>query len=648
MKRISWACSSGATLFLLLALCAGAWSQTVRPRQAEVVYTQEVAAPASTADWKPVDLPASSAQATAWYRVAFEGPRTPSDDAWALYLPYLYSGGRLVLNDVPLAAIQEPSADVIVRWERPHLIPIPSALLRPGPNQLLVRIAATPVSTGRMPMPAIGPYAQLLPEYERRLFWIRTMSQFTVISCLIVGAMALFIWLRRRDEHLYGLFGAASLLWGVRTLTLIIEEMPATEWHAWRTVYHGATGGFVIVMLLFAMRLAGLQYPRLKWALLGYWALGPLGYVATNGNEMAINRYWAGGLLPIGIAILVISTVAAWRQRGAALIALSGALLIAVVAGLHDYLLAAATPVIRALAPQLAAHRIFLLHYAADLLLVVMGGILSARLIGALQSVELLNRTLEFRVAERESALLANYQRLRTLERQHAAGEERQQIIRDLHDGLGSQLFLTLSKAEIGRIDQDGMVQALRECIADMRLTLEAMSPEGNDFLEAWGNFRFRWKQLLEAAGLDSTWEIDNRDGFVELTPHVSIQLLRIVQEALTNVLKHARAAKVAIRLTIDDANMVIEVRDDGRGLGTAMSPAGRGLANMHARARRVGAHLDISDLNPGVLVSLDYRRATAAAFDRIVVRPSLRSEGVYRGGGDLPVAAGEHLAGRG
>ena len=142
-----------------------------------------------------MDLPASSRQATAWYRVAFEAPpQALTDDPWAIYLPYLYGGGRLVLNGAPLTHIPEPSDDVIVRWERPQLVLIPGALLRPGVNQLLVRIAPTRVSTGRMPLLAIGSYARLLPDYERRLFWVRTMSQFTVISCILVGAMALFIW----------------------------------------------------------------------------------------------------------------------------------------------------------------------------------------------------------------------------------------------------------------------------------------------------------------------------------------------------------------------------------------------------------------------------------------------------------------------
>jgi signal transduction histidine kinase len=594
---------------LLLALCVAAFAQTLRPRQADLVFSAAVVPPAATAAWQRVDLPFSFDQSSAWIRVEFETPQTPADEPWAVYLPYFYGGGRLFLNGAPLAHIQEPTADVIVRWERPQLVPIAPALLRPGANQLLIRIAATPVSRGRMPLLAIGPHVQVLPEYDSRLFWIRTMSQFSVISCVIVGMLALFIWGRRPEESLYGLFGAAALLWGVRTLTLVIEVMPSSAWYAWRTIYHATTGGFVIVMLLFAMCLAGMRHPRVKWALLAYWLLGPIGYLASNGNEVLIGRFWAGGLLPIGFAVLFVGAVAAWRQRTVALTVLSLALALAVLAGVHDYLVATSASITRAIAPQIADHRVFLLHYAADILLLVMGGILVARLIGTLQAIEQLNRTLESRVAEREGALSENYDRLRKLEREHAVVEERQQIMRDLHDGLGSQLFLTLSRAEVGRIDQGEIVQALRECIADMRLTLEAMGPESSDFLQAWSNFRYRWQQLLENSGLSSSWEIDADDRQVELTPHVILQLLRIVQEALTNVLKHARAEKVAIRLRTDDERIGIEVFDDGRGLRNADSHGGRGIANMRARAQRVGAHIEITDQHPGVRVSVDFNR---------------------------------------
>jgi signal transduction histidine kinase len=615
MKLISWACFRRCLCaVLLLALWATAFAQPLRPRQADVVFSADVAPPDATAAWQRVDLPFSFDQSSAWFRVEFEAPQPPPDAPWAVYLPYFYGGGRLFLNGAPLAHMQEPTADVIVRWESPQLVPIAPALLRSGTNQLLVRITTTPVSRGRMPLLAIGPQVQLLPEYDTRLFWIRTMSQFTVVSCVIVGVLALFIWWRRPEESLYGLFGAAALLWGIRTLTLIIEVMPVKAWYAWRTIYHATTGGFTIVMLLFAMCLAGMRYPRLKWALLAYWLLGPIGYLASNGNEVLIGRVWAGGLLPVGFAVLVIGAVAAWRQRTLALTVLSLALALAVLAGVHDYLVATSSFIIRAIAPQAAAHRVFLLHYAADILLLVMGGILAARLIGTLHAIEQLNRTLESRVAERETALSENYDRLRKLEREHAVAEERQQIMRDLHDGLGSQLFLTLSRAEVGHIDQGEIVQALRECIADMRLTLEAMGPESNDFLQAWSNFRYRWQQLLENSGLSSSWEIDAADRQIELTPHVILQLLRIVQEALTNVLKHAGADKVAIRLRTDDERIGIEVFDDGRGLRNAGSHVGRGIANMRARAQRVGAHFEITDQHPGVRVSVDFNRQNVLA----------------------------------
>jgi signal transduction histidine kinase len=610
MKRISRACFSLWLAAMLLVLGASAYSQQVHPRHADVVFSQDIEPPDATAQWQRVELPFSFDRSTAWLRVQFEPSGLMTDHAWAVYLPYLYGGGRLLLNGIPLAHIPETGPDMVIRWERPHLVQISGALLRPGTNELLIRVAATPVSRGRLPLLAIGPYAQLLPAYDSRMFWIRTMSQFTVIACVIVGALALFIWWRRPEESLYGLFGAAALLWGVRTLTLVIEVMPATAWHAWRTIYHGATGGYTIVMLLFAMRLAGLRYPRLKWGLFAYWLIGPIGYLASGGNEVLIGRYWAGGLLPIGVAILVISAAAAWRQRTAALTMLSLALAVAVVAGVHDYLIATAAPLLREVAPQAAAHRVFLLHYAADILLLVMGGILAARLVGSLQAVQQLNRTLEFRVAEREAALAKNYERLRRLERQHAAVEERQQIMRDLHDGLGSRLFLTLSRAEVGRIDQAEVVQALRDCIADMRLTLEAMSPESNDFLQAWSNFRFRWQQSLEASGLASRWDMDAEDRAVELSPHVILQLLRIVQEALTNVLKHARAAKVAVRVRTDDRTIGIEVCDDGLGLGDKGARGGHGLANMRARAQKVGAQLEITERHPGVRVAIELNRA--------------------------------------
>lgn len=615
MKPGSWGCFSVA-LLIALALSAGAANaralDRLQARVAELLAGDSPQASLPQARGTPVGLPHTLERGSHWYRIEFEAPAATAE-TWAVYLPYFYGGGELLLNGAPLARVAGSGEGYLVRWERPFLVPVPDTMLRAGPNVLLVRPGEEPVSRRvRMPAPSVGPQSLLAGQYETRRFWVRTMPQFTVIACLVVGLLVSFIWWRRREEMLYGLFGLATLLWGARTLTFLIEALPAPWWPAWRMLYHSATGGFIVVLMVFSLRLAGIRRPGVEWSLFAFWLLGPLGYLVTGGSETLVGRVWSGGLIPIGVGILVTCAVAAWRQRTLTMIALSVAILLAVVAGVNDYLLAANSTWLTALAPQWTAQRLFMLHYAADLLLLVMGAILSARFVAALQDLALLNQTLEARVADRERALAENYTQLGRLERQHAADEERQRIMRDLHDGLGSQLFVTLTRVESGQIEHARIAQALRDCIADMRLTLEAMGPDGNDFLEAWSNFRFRWERQLETAGVRSTWTVVTRNDVLDIAPHAGLQLLRIAQEALTNVLKHAAAQHVEISLREKEGRVLLVVHDDGVGLAQAGRP-GRGLANMRTRAARLGGEIHLDAAGAGTRVRFGFAPAAVS-----------------------------------
>lgn len=216
------------------------------------------------------------------------------------------------------------------------------------------------------------------------------------------------------------------------------------------------------------------------------------------------------------------------------------------------------------------------------------------------------NLRLEERVLERTRALEDNHAQMRRLERLHAADEERQRIMRDLHDGLGSQLFVMLSRVEREDISRGEISDALRACIADMRLVLEAMGPDGNDFMAAWGSFRFRWDAQLRAAGLQVRWLDDTPGDALELAPATGLQILRVAQEALTNVLKHAAAQRVDVALRAVGACVQVSVRDDGCGIRGDAMPGSRGLANMHTRAQRMGGKLRFDHLQPGTRVELE------------------------------------------
>ena len=83
------------------------------------------------------------------------------------------------------------------------------------------------------------------------------------------------------------------------------------------------------------------------------------------------------GLVPIGLGLALVAIAAAWRQGSAATLSIAIAVIMAFVAGLHDYLVAERSPLIDALLPDWSQHRFFLLHHAANLLLVVMGALLA-------------------------------------------------------------------------------------------------------------------------------------------------------------------------------------------------------------------------------------------------------------------------------
>ena len=190
------------------------------------------------------------------------------------------------------------------------------------------------------------------------------------------------------------------------------------------------------------------------------------------------------------------------------------------------------------------------------------------------------------------------------LQRDRAAAQERQLIMREIHDGLGSRLFTSLLRVERGDMDDRQIADTLRDCIADMRLALEALAPD-DDFQAALGNFLFRWQTQMQEAHIQPAWAIDVPDSALNLPRQAVLQLLRIAQEALTNVLKHARAKNVRIELRQRSGMLELEVVDDGIGADLASNKSGRGIGNMQARARQIGGALDVRSGTDGTRVLL-------------------------------------------
>jgi signal transduction histidine kinase len=191
-----------------------------------------------------------------------------------------------------------------------------------------------------------------------------------------------------------------------------------------------------------------------------------------------------------------------------------------------------------------------------------------------------------------------------------AREEERRRLRRDLHDGLGPQLAsLTLTVAaarELLRHDVDAADKLLQElsahtqaAIADIRRVVYDLRPPALDDLGLVLALREQATNYSHA-GLQIT--IDAPEQLPPLPAAVEVATYRIIQEGLTNVVRHAQARSCAVRLALGDG-LEVEVKDDGVGLPKGIR-AGVGLTSMRERTAELGGTCQIdSTLGVGTCI---------------------------------------------
>jgi signal transduction histidine kinase len=267
----------------------------------------------------------------------------------------------------------------------------------------------------------------------------------------------------------------------------------------------------------------------------------------------------------------------------------------------------------------------YLLHLGIPAFLLVMALILLNRFLKTLELADSMQANLTSRLAEREDELLKSHERLRKLERLNAIADERQRIMENLHDGVGSQLVTSLMLVKGGSAGQTDMINLLQDCIEEMRMALDSLAAESDDLLSLLENFRTRISSRFSAIGLRLEWVDQELPGTAEIPPQVGLQVLRILQEALANVLKHARATKVIVSVGMDGGMLVASVSDDGVGTDAVAVPKGHGIGNMRNRAQRIGGSLDIVSGAGGTTVRLAVALAVpdfqAGAVERLSPR---------------------------
>lgn len=189
---------------------------------------------------------------------------------------------------------------------------------------------------------------------------------------------------------------------------------------------------------------------------------------------------------------------------------------------------------------------------------------------------------------------------LAELKQHETLEKERARIARDLHDQLGANLTQVALLGEMAETDKQlpdeieaharQISQTARETSRALDEIVWAANPL-NDTLEGLINYACKYAQdYLELAGLRYRLEVPAQLPAQNIAPDLRHNIFLAFKEAVNNVVKHAQASEVKIRLRLDSTSFTLEIEDNGRGPGKAATKTGRnGLRNMRQRMEDVG-----------------------------------------------------------
>jgi len=194
--------------------------------------------------------------------------------------------------------------------------------------------------------------------------------------------------------------------------------------------------------------------------------------------------------------------------------------------------------------------------------------------------------------------------------RQRVILEERQRMMRDIHDGIGGQLLSLLLRVRTGSLEQSEVATEIQSSLTDLRLVVDSVDQFGGDLASALATFRSRAEQQMAAARIRFRWHQPAKNIEKKFSAGQTLQLYRFMQEAITNIIRHARAseASVSIITASEIPSLEIMIEDNGTGLPKSkVFKAGKGLKNLEARAQKLKAIYAIGpvDVGSGTRVSL-------------------------------------------
>ncbi|WP_160142221.1 sensor histidine kinase [Pigmentiphaga humi] len=586
----------------LLAFHAPDDSQAIRDPLCEARHADGT--PARPAHRLTLPYAAPAADSQAGYVTACRIDIPLSADALhgtALFIPSFIDSVAIAVNGRRVALAELYLMRNLRFATLPAFVPLPAGVLREGVNTVEIQLWARPGRRASLDRIFIGNEAALRPYFHARWFASAVLPTLVVGAGLALALVFAVLWTARPREREFGWLSAALLLGALRGSVLIpdfglnLSDRPL--WNifvAWETT----------AILMFCRAVARAPRRRGEWL----WAVPPLALtlVFAFGATEAV----ADGVIRTTMALIFVQLLAALWILGRAAVRGNQEALI-VLLGLAMLFAFVVRDFVMVLFP--GPNLIFLARAVYGGFLAAVTLLMILRFVRAMRELDNTSDVLRERIAATQAELHKTYGELRARREAEAIERERNRLMCDLHDGLGGDLVSMLALAESPQPRPEEIARHARSALTDMRLIISSLEDYGGNLLLTLGTWRERADPQLRAAGLRLVWAVRDVPVLSGLGPAQILDILRILQEAVTNIIRHADARTVTIETFDTEQGTVLAISDDGTGrAATPGTSGGHGIGNMRLRARRLGAHLDITRSAQGTRVTLRLPRQFA------------------------------------
>ena len=603
---------------LVLWLPGGVLADTCAPRILAVQSAPALDGARPLTGWVDVTLPDTWSRRwpahgdSGWYRIDWERGCANGEPV-ALGIDGISVAGEVYNNDDLLwrdASLVEPLSR---SWNVPRWWVLPESGLQPGVNTVWVR-AVGPAALGPgLRAVRLGDASTVAVQHYRTQWRQRTLYLINAVLCGMAGALFSVVWTLRRNTPAgaaYGWFGLMALTWlAYLTTYLAYTQWPWPDALARSRFSMVALVGYVLSACLFTLRFGGQRLPRTERML---WALAALGagtavFVPDDVAGLWFGRVWQGAMWVFMFNCLQFQWHA-WRPRP------EGRKQLHMLLALCWLAVMALT--VTTLIPGVDRWNVARNWAAFSGLLVIslVMLLLGAQLMQRVRSVERFNRALEQGVAEARAQLAQALAREHTRALEHTRLQERIQLAHDLHYGLGGSLIRSIALVEQAPqpLPNERVLSFLKMLRDDLRQVIDQGSSAGAQVpatpVQWAAPLRHRFTRILDEMGVTSLWDMpphwQGRPSALQC-----LGLTRLVEEALSNTIKHSRARQVRVQCTQPQGGaLCLRIEDDGVGFDVeAVRHAGLsvGMRSMMARAERIGGALEVVSSSAGTKLTV-------------------------------------------